>query len=72
MPNKLTLLSSGAVARELNLPRWQLLYLIERGELPGPTLEVPGRRLFTEQDVERLRTSLAVPVKPNDATVEGC
>jgi DNA-binding transcriptional MerR regulator len=71
MPNELTLLTSGAVARLLNLPRWQLLYLIERGELPGPTLEVPGRRLFTEQDVERLRVALTAHVEADGVNVEG-
>jgi len=71
MPNNSTLLTSGAVARELKLPRWQLLYLIERGQLPGPTFQVPGRRLFTEQDVEQLHRSLAVQGETRHAPVEG-
>ena len=48
------LLTSGSVARRTNLPRWRLLYLIEKGDLPGPSLQVPGRRLFTAEDVERI------------------
>lgn len=48
------LIGSGDVARKVNLPRWRLLYLIERGDLPGPSFEVPGRRLFTPEDVVRI------------------
>ena len=71
MPNKTALFTSGTVARQLDLPRWQLLYLIERGQLPGPTFEVPGRKLFTEQDVEQIRKSLAAPADPTHGAVEG-
>jgi hypothetical protein len=42
---------SGAVARRVAVPLWRLLYLIDRGDLPGPSYQVPGRRLFTEEDV---------------------
>jgi DNA-binding transcriptional MerR regulator len=49
----------GAVAARLRLPRWRLAYLIERGDLPAPSVQVPGRRLFTESDVEQLRQLLA-------------
>jgi len=48
----------GAVAAELGVPRWRLAYLIERGDVPGPSLHVPGRRLFTEADVEKIRLAL--------------
>lgn len=41
----------GKVAAELAVPRWWLAYLIERGDVPDPSLEVPGRRLFTNDDV---------------------
>ena len=71
MPNESTLLTSGAVARELQLPRWQLLYLIERGDLPGPSFEVPGRKLFTEQDVVQMRKSLTARGESHNITVEG-
>ena len=49
----------GAVAAELGVPRWRLAYLIERGDVPGPSLQVPGRRLFTDRDVDRIRRALA-------------
>jgi DNA-binding transcriptional MerR regulator len=49
----------GKVSEELAVPRWQLAYLIERGEVPGPSLQVPGRRLFTDEDVEKIRAALA-------------
>ena len=54
-----TLLTIGQVARDLSMPRWRLQYLIERGELPEPSQRVPGRRLFTAEDVEQLRIALA-------------
>ena len=57
--NQGSLHSSGAVADRVNLPRWRLLYLIERGDVPGPTYEIPGRRLFTEADVQRILAALA-------------
>ncbi len=50
--------SIGAVAGRLGIPRWRLAYLIERGDLPGPSLQVPGRRLFSEEDVEQIRQAL--------------
>jgi DNA-binding transcriptional MerR regulator len=49
----------GHVASLLGVPRWRLAYLIERGEVPGPSLQVPGRRLFTEDDIARIRSALA-------------
>ena len=53
------LFSSGDVARRVDLPRWRLLYLVERGDLPGPTFAVPGRRLFTERDIQMIAEALA-------------
>jgi DNA-binding transcriptional MerR regulator len=52
-------LTIGAVADRLAIPRWKLAYLIERGSVPGPSLQVPGRRLFSEDDVAQLRQALA-------------
>ena len=48
------LISSGEAAKRLDLPRWKLQYLIEKGDLPGPTHLVAGRRLFNSEDWERL------------------
>ena len=55
----------GEVATILGLPRWRLAYLVERNTVPGPSVQVPGRRLFTSDDVERIRDCLADP-SPND------
>jgi hypothetical protein len=49
----------GRVAAALAVPRWWLAYLVERGDVPGPSLLVPGRRLFTDADVEKIRVALA-------------
>jgi DNA-binding transcriptional MerR regulator len=48
----------GPVAAHLGIPRWRLAYLIERGDVPGPSLQVPGRRLFSEKDVDCIRQAL--------------
>jgi DNA-binding transcriptional MerR regulator len=48
----------GAVAERINIPRWRLAYLIERGDVPGPSLQVPGRRLFSQEDIDRIREAL--------------
>jgi len=42
----------------VGIPRWRLAYLIERGNVPGPSLQVPGRRLFSEKDVDCIRKAL--------------
>jgi hypothetical protein len=53
------LLTSGQAALRVGLPRWRLLYLIEKGEIPGPSYQVPGRRLFTPADLDRIAQALA-------------
>jgi DNA-binding transcriptional MerR regulator len=50
--------TTGKVAAQLGIPRWWLAYLIERGDVPGPSLQVPGRRLFSDDDVGRIRKAL--------------
>jgi hypothetical protein len=54
-----SLQTSGAVSTHVRIARWRLLYLIERGDLPAPTFYVPGRRLFTADDVRRIEAVLA-------------
>jgi DNA-binding transcriptional MerR regulator len=54
----------GIVAAQLGVPRWKLAYLIERGAVPGPSMQVPGRRLFTEADVAKIRDALATRPDP--------
>lgn len=52
------LFSTGQVAARINLPRWQLQYLIERGAVPGPSVQVPGRRLFSIDDVRKIAEAM--------------
>ena len=54
------LFSSGEAAAMLGVPRWRLLYLIDRGELPRPNQIVAGRRLFTHDDVAAMQAALDV------------
>jgi hypothetical protein len=51
--------STGEAARELGLPRWKLSYLVERGDVPAPSVALPGRWVFTQADIERIRQVLA-------------
>ena len=55
--------TSGGVAEALGIPRWQLAYLIERGLVPDASLRVPGRRLFSDDDVNRIRRALTERAK---------
>jgi DNA-binding transcriptional MerR regulator len=55
---EVTYLTIGTVAKQLGVVRWRLAYLIERGDVPGPSMVVPGRRLFTADDVRKIREAL--------------
>lgn len=61
-----SLFGSGEVAQRLGLPRWRLLYLIESGRLPGPNCRIPGRRLFSEEDVQNALAALQTLQDPAD------
>jgi DNA-binding transcriptional MerR regulator len=54
-----SIFTSGEVAAEIGLSRAQFLYRVERGDLPAPTHAVPGRRLFTGEDLERIKRAMA-------------
>jgi DNA-binding transcriptional MerR regulator len=53
----------GGVAETLGVPRWRLAYLIERGIVPDASVRVPGRRLFSDEDVSRIRLAIAERAK---------
>jgi DNA-binding transcriptional MerR regulator len=53
------MLGTGEVARALGVPRWKLIYLIERDVVPDASFNVAGRRMFSEADVERIKQCLA-------------
>ncbi len=46
-------------ARQLDLPTWKLAYLVDRGDVAPPSAQVPGRRLFTDDDICRIQQQLA-------------
>ena len=60
----------GPVASMLGIDRWKLAYLIERGEVPDASVKVPGRRLFTQQDVRLLRRALAARQPPEGSEAQ--
>ncbi len=45
---------TGGVARRAGMSRALLQYRLDRGDLPGPSVVVAGRRLFTETDVQQI------------------
>ena len=51
--------TSGGVAAELNMPTWKFLYMLGRGVIPDASVHLSGRRLFSEEDVARIRRALA-------------
>ncbi|MBA4192398.1 MAG: hypothetical protein C0467_30895 [Planctomycetaceae bacterium] len=59
-----TLYSTGMVADQLGVARWWLLYHLDRGDIPGPSHRVAGRRLFTDEDVRRIRDVLKTLATP--------
>ena len=59
MPTSEKFFTIGEVALELGLPRWKLAYWIERGDITGPAVTVPGRRLFSSEQVAVIRGELA-------------
>jgi hypothetical protein len=52
------LFTIGQVAVQVGEAPWRLAYLIARGDLPGPSITVPGRRLFSNHDIELIRDAL--------------
>ncbi len=56
-PNRLLLL--GDVARMVPCRPYQVVYLLTSGQVPEPALRLGGRRVFTEEDVGRIRNKLS-------------
>ena len=53
----------------LAIARWKLLYLIEAQKLPGPSMMVSGRRLFTAANVEQMKILLRAHPNWHEAAV---
>jgi DNA-binding transcriptional MerR regulator len=53
------LYGSGNVARMTGVSRSCLLYRIRKGDVPGSSYVVSGRRIFTLKDVRRIQAALA-------------
>jgi hypothetical protein len=56
-------LGTGAAACRLHLTRTRLLYLLDKGLVPEPVHQIPGRRLFGNDDIERILAVLTA--QPN-------
>jgi DNA-binding transcriptional MerR regulator len=53
-----SLLLLSDVARLVPCKPYQIVYLLTSGQVPEPALRLGGRRLFTEEDVDRIRNLL--------------
>ena len=49
---------TGGVAQRAGMSRALFQYRLDRGELPGPSIIVADRRLFTEADIQKILTAL--------------
>jgi DNA-binding transcriptional MerR regulator len=58
MDKELAFFTSGQVAKQLQIPRAKLLYLIEKGDLSEASSRVAGRRLVTKEDIKKIEISL--------------
>lgn len=56
--NRPVITGTGGVARLAGTNRALFQYRLDRGDLPGPSIVVAGRRLFTESDVQNILTVL--------------
>jgi DNA-binding transcriptional MerR regulator len=59
-PNAESLVGTGTAAEVLGIKRHRLIALIDVGKLPEPTVRVPGRRLFSSEDIEAVRKALSL------------
>jgi DNA-binding transcriptional MerR regulator len=48
----------GDVARLVRCRPHQIVYLLTTGQVPEPALRVGNRRIFSVQDVERIRATI--------------
>jgi DNA-binding transcriptional MerR regulator len=48
----------GDLARLLDCKPHQITYLLTSRQVPEPALRIGGRRMFTAEDVERVRAAL--------------
>ena len=57
------LYSSGDVADRLSIPQYKLLYAIENDMVADATLRVGGKRIFTDDDLQRLAEHFQVVIR---------
>jgi hypothetical protein len=60
------LLSTGELARELGVRRYQVEYLIETGVVEDTGFRLAGKRGWTQEQVDRIRTVLEKRAGRND------
>lgn len=56
--SQLQFFTLGQAAALLGVPAWRLAYLVARGDVERPANQVPGRRLFTADEVKRIEKQL--------------
>lgn len=53
------LMGTGKVAAMLGISRHRLIWLLDNAKVPDVDVRVPGRRLFTQSETERIRKALS-------------
>ena len=48
----------GQVAQQVGVSRSRLAYLVETGQVPQHSASVPGRRLFSNSDIQKVANAL--------------
>jgi DNA-binding transcriptional MerR regulator len=48
----------GDVARLVDCRPYQIVYLLTTGQVPEPAVRMGNRRVFTEEDLERIRAAM--------------
>lgn len=62
----LAMMTSGQLCRELNIKYYRLDYLIRSGYVPKPRRLDSGQRVFTDQDVKKIKEILIERARQNE------
>jgi hypothetical protein len=56
----------GDVSRLLQTPPYRIAYLLATCKVPEPALRLGNKRVFTDQDINRIAERLKRPVTPEE------
>lgn len=65
------LLGLSGVSKVVGVARHRIDYAIANGSIPEPKLRVANKRVFTEEDLQRIADYFGVSIKNGDNAEEG-